>query len=124
MVLEPPPVQRLMSSARSPRTPLALAAALVEDDRAGLELAAAQRAVAGRAVVAPRPMEAAGAVDAKSMRPPLLGKLQNSFPQLPQAIIRGHFFVKNGDVSICALQLGPDRADVGGATAPASLWQP
>ena len=30
-------------------------------------------------------MEAAGAVDAKSTRPPLLGKLQNSFPQLPQA---------------------------------------
>lgn len=38
-----------------------------------------------------RPMEAAGAVDAKSTRPPLLGK-QNSFPPLPQAI--------TGDISI------------------------
>ncbi len=40
-----------------------------------------------------RPVEAAGAVDAKSTRPPLLGKLQNSFPQLPQASLstRGHF---------------------------------
>jgi len=48
-----------------------------------------------------RPMEAAGAVDAESRRPPLLGKLQTSFPQLPQAITRGHFyFVKNGDISI------------------------
>jgi len=55
-------------------------------------------------------MEAAGAVDAKSMRPSLLGKLQVSFPQLPQATIRGHFyFVKNADTSICALELGPDR---------------
>ena len=43
-------------------------------------------------------------------RPPLLGKLQNSFPQLPQAPFlfmvrkqneRGHFyFAKNGDISI------------------------
>ena len=39
-----------------------------------------------------------------STRPPLLGKLQSSFPQLPQAsslsFIRGHFYrVKNGDIS-------------------------
>ena len=37
-------------------------------------------------------------------RPPLLGKLQNSFPQLPQAFSfsfrRGHFYrVKDGDIS-------------------------
>jgi hypothetical protein len=38
------------------------------------------------------PVEAARAVDAKSMRPPLVGKLQNRFPQLPQASsTRGHF---------------------------------
>jgi hypothetical protein len=47
------------------------------------------------------PVEAARAVDAKSTRPPLVGKLQNSFPQLPQApSTRGHFYrVKDGDIS-------------------------
>ena len=39
----------------------------------------------GRGAAVRPPVEAAGAVDAKSTRPPLLGKLQNSFPQLPQA---------------------------------------
>jgi hypothetical protein len=40
-----------------------------------------------------RPVDAAGAVDAKSTRPPLLGKLQNSFPQRPQAIINKGTFL-------------------------------
>jgi transposase len=34
-----------------------------------------------------RPMEAARAVDAKSTRPPLVGKLHRSFPQLPQVSV-------------------------------------
>jgi hypothetical protein len=34
-----------------------------------------------------RPVEAARAVDAKSTRPRLVGKLQNSFPQLPQVSV-------------------------------------
>src|SRR5687768_16393605 len=55
-------------------------------------------------------MEAAGAVDAKSMRPPLLGKLQNSFPQLPQAIIRGILVsVGIGSFLFSRCRLGPDR---------------
>jgi hypothetical protein len=42
-----------------------------------------------------RPVEAAGAVDAKSARPPLLGKLQTSFPRASTGRIptkRGHFY--------------------------------
>jgi hypothetical protein len=50
-------------------------------------------------------VDAAGAVDADSTRPPLLGKPQNGFPQRPQGtphtFRRGHFYcVKNGDISI------------------------
>jgi len=47
------------------------------------------------------PVEADRAVDAKNTRPPLVGKLQNSFPQLPQpSSKRGHFYrVKDGDIS-------------------------
>jgi predicted transcriptional regulator len=39
----------------------------------------------------------ARAVDAKSTRPPLVGKLQNSFPQLPQAIINKGTFLTSLD---------------------------
>ena len=51
-----------------------------------------------------RPVEAAGAVDAKTARPPLLGKLQNRFPRASTGILallgRGHFYrVKKGDIS-------------------------
>jgi hypothetical protein len=50
-----------------------------------------------------QPVDAAGAVDAQSTRPPLLGKPHRGFPQPPQGDFfkRGHFyFVKNGDISI------------------------
>jgi len=46
-------------------------------------------------------VDAAGAVDAKSTRPPLLGKPQNGFPQRPQGIA----FIISGDISI-ALRTG------------------
>ena len=42
------------------------------------------------------PVEAAGAVDAKSTRPPLLGKLQNSFPRASTGIV----VTSEGDISI------------------------
>jgi transposase len=44
-----------------------------------------QRRRSAKSVAATAPVEAAGGVDAKSTRPHLLGKLQNSFPQLPPA---------------------------------------
>ena len=50
------------------------------------------------------PVEAAGPVDAKSMRPQVLGKLQNVFHELPQALSllvgRAGIFqrVKNADI--------------------------
>jgi hypothetical protein len=36
------------------------------------------------------PVEAVGAVDAKNARPPLLGKLQNSFPRASTGIVSDH----------------------------------
>jgi hypothetical protein len=40
------------------------------------------------------PVDAAGAVDAKSTRPPLLGKPQNGFPQRPHGITPGTFLFR------------------------------
>src|SRR5947209_8401372 len=42
----------------------------------------------GRCATDEEPVEAVGAVDAKSARPPLLGKLQNSFPRASTGILR------------------------------------
>ena len=50
--------------------------------------------VGARAAMKQPPVDAAGAVDAKSTRPPLLGKPQNGFPQRPQGITQGTFLFR------------------------------
>jgi hypothetical protein len=50
----------------------------------------------GRPSSREEPVEAAGAADAKSTRPPLLGKLQNSFPRASTGLLSSF----GGDISI------------------------